>query len=326
VSEKNISMQAILKQLGEQARVLLHSWSARSTALGRLSAQLALPLGTAVTGPQGQVTFPQLGIQVPAWAAERVLRAHKRLRELQRAFPQSFALQVAGQDLHLTARDIRLLVRTWGDADVMHEILVRELYYFQLGQPCVVWDVGMNVGMASLYFAAMPQVQAVHGYELFPPTCAQARANFALNPALSAKITAHACGLGAQAQVLELPYHEELKGVVGMDGPLATHDGVTLRRERVEVIAAADALTRLRAAHPSLPVVLKMDCEGAEGEILESLAAAGLLRHLLLIIMEWHGSAMRQRLETFLAQHGFVSVSQPFPNADVGAMTVFRAN
>ena len=294
-------------------------------SVGRLSADLRLPLGAAVAVPDGLVTFPQLDIQVPGWAAGRLLRGYRRLVDLKSNFTNTFAVQITGDEVRLTAAGITLLVRTWGDVDVMHEILVRELYHFDLGQPCAVWDVGMNVGMASLYFAAMPEVTAVHGYELFRPTCEQARSNFALNPTLAPKIKSYAYGLGATTQALDLPYHEDLKGVVGLQGPLVSHPGINLRREPVEVMPATEALARIRSSHPTLPVVLKMDCEGAEGEIFESLVVAGMMGDVALIMMEWHGTGMRLRLEKLLRDHGFVSISQPFPGADVGSLTAFRS-
>ncbi len=318
-------MKSSFNRVREYCRYLLHSWSIGSTSLGRLGAALRLPFGAAVVQKTGLVEFSQLGISVPKWASERLLRGYWRLVGLKERFPQSFAVNIHGDQVHLTVDGITLLVRTWGDVDVMHEILVRELYHFQPNGPCVVWDVGMNVGMASLYFAAMPEVVAVHGYELFRPTWEQAGLNFALNPSHQSKIKSHSFGLGARSLVLELPYHEDLKGIVGLDGPLAVHEGVVMRQEWVQVMPATEALSALIAQHPQLPVILKMDCEGAEGEILEDLETSKSMRNLSIIIMEWHGSDMRRRVESLLKRNGFLSVSQPFEGADVGALTAFRA-
>ncbi|MDX2149179.1 MAG: FkbM family methyltransferase [Bryobacteraceae bacterium] len=316
-------MMPLFRRSRDTAQTLAHSWHARSVAVGRLCAELRLPRGAA-RQRGSQVLFPELGFQAPLWAAERLLRGYKLLRELKRAFPDSFRLHLDSDRVLLAAAGITLNVRTWGDIDVMHEILVRELYRFQLARPCVVWDVGMNVGMASLYFASMPEVAAVHAYELFGPTAEQARANFALNQQVAPKITSFPCGIGARSEILELPYHEDIKGVVGLQGPMITTDAA-LRRERVEVMPAAEALNRLRLAYPTLPIVLKMDCEGAEGDIFDTLAAENRLHELTLILMEWHGPGMRLRLEALLARHGFVSTSQPFPGGQVGALTAFRS-
>lgn len=318
-------MKNLFTKLKVLTRATLHLGYCRSKVLARTACAVGLPVGAVRTSASGQYAFTQLGVSVPGRFAAVMIQGHHRLLDLRRLFPDTFCLDFSGKYPRLSARGITLQIQTWGDVDVMHEMLVRELYHFNLGRPCVVWDVGMNVGMASLFFAAMPDVVAVHGYELFKPTWELAQANFSLNPNMASKITSHACGLGANDAALELPYHEELKGVVGFDGPLLDSNGLQMRTEKVRVISAPLALDQIRVRHPSVPIVLKMDCEGAEGDILDSLAAAGRLNLIPLALLEWHGTPMRHRLESLFSMHGFVTASQPFSGMDVGAMTAVRA-
>jgi FkbM family methyltransferase len=318
-------MRKLISWIKQKTHVVIHAWFCRSWQLACTCAAVGLPLGAVRSLPHRRFSFTFLGFDVSEDCAGRLVQGHHRLLDLRSRFPDTFQIISHGEKIRLSARGITIEVGTWGDVDVVHEMLVRELYHFDIGRRCVVWDVGMNVGMASLFFAAMPDVLAVHGYELFRPTWEQAKENFSLNPSLAGKITSHAFGLGASSAELELPYHEEMKGVVGLDGPLMHICGLDLRTEKVRVIPAVTALDDVRRDHAGLPVVLKMDCEGAEGDILESLGEAGRLEELSLVLLEWHGTPIRLRLEKLFAAHGFITASQPFTGADVGAMTAVRA-
>lgn len=290
-----------------------------------LSMTAGLPFGAIRPKGNGHVVFTRLGgVEVPFAQVKPLIQGHHRLLELRERFRDSFAVACTEEEIRLSAGGFTIGVHTWGDVDVMHEILVRELYHFSIDRPCVVLDIGMNVGMATLFFAAMPQVQAVHGYELFKPTWIQAQGNFGLNPVMRTRITSWACGLAKAAGEMQLPYHEELKGVVGLAGPAYSLPDLHVRTETVALLPVSSALDRLQQAHPGLPVVMKMDVEGAEGEILAALAESGRLQELTLLLLEWHGRPMQMRVEALLTEHGFITVSHPFAGGDVGEMTAVR--
>ena len=59
---------------------------------------------------------------------------------------------------------------------------------------------------------------------------------------------------------------------------------------------ADDLLRPLFSRHAESRIFLKVDCEGAEYDILPNLASAGLLRCADVVIVEWHGGDHRQLL------------------------------
>jgi hypothetical protein len=78
---------------------------------------------------------------------------------------------------------------TFDNFYVVQELFAEGVYSIHLNtEKIVVCDIGMNVGIASLYFAGVNNVTKVYSYEPFPETYQRALANFSLNPLLKDKI------------------------------------------------------------------------------------------------------------------------------------------
>lgn len=92
-------------------------------------------------------------------------------------------------------------------------------------------------------------------------------------------------GNAAASSVLEVEYHN-----------LEPH-----RRPPTAVVRAMSILDLLDRHGDPVVDLLKLDCEGAEGEILESLHAAGRMRRVRWIRGEWHGEPNAARIEAALA-------------------------
>ena len=192
------------------------------------------------------------------------------------------------------AAGFRVIAETEEDLFILHELLVEGTYNFELDGPIVVWDVGMNVAFASLYFAAKEGVVAVHGFEPFPNTFDRAVRNIEANPELKVKIVAHNVGIGAVSSTVEADFCQEWKGTARTVAA-APSAGIALkwRREGVERVgvelrAACEALTSVMGDHRGEEIVAKLDCEGAEYEIVSALRKGGLLDVPTLYMIEWH--------------------------------------
>lgn len=262
--------------------------------------------------------------RVPGNLVRPFLMGYPSLLKLEERYGSSFKLECPGDTLRVSFGGIVTEARTWGDLDVLEEVFVNELYRFRMSEPVVAWDVGMNVGAASLFLASQPRVTAVFGSELFRPTFERAQRNFALNPALASKITAWCEGVADARAALDLPYAEELQGVLSVDGPLHTMEGVTTRQEPVVIAPASLVIARIREQYPDACLLLKMDCEGAEARILRSLQASGSLSEFSLILMEWHGSEILAEVEQMLLEAGFTTTSMRFKGGQVGSLSAFR--
>ena len=216
----------------------------------------------------------------------------------------TFDLDAEGR---LLARLDGLTVRlqSLDDLVAFSEVFGGRLYQFETERPVVVWDVGMHVGFASLFFAQLPQVVHVVACEPFAPTYQAGQANLALNPGLAGKITAHPYGLSDWTGSAEVAYDQEYKAGVGLAGlPKGVAAGLSSTRERIAIRDAVAVFEELRAAYPGLEVVAKIDCEGEEYKIVPALQRSGALAHIGLIMMEWHHHGPAPLTQT-LAASGF---------------------
>lgn len=212
---------------------------------------------------------------------------------------------------------ITVFVRSTEELWILHEIFVQAHYDVRLNGPVVVWDIGMNVGVASLYFAVRGNTTVV-GYEPIGPTYEMALENIALNPALRTAITTFNSGIGGSDRTEMVPYCDELKGSVGLLGAVGDSRlrhtvlhlaaDAAIRLESLRLEDASSVLTSIRAAHPHIPVIAKIDCEGAEYEIIEALHRSGDLSSLHALIIEWHRDGP-EPLQQHLSDAGFTVFS-----------------
>lgn len=215
---------------------------------------------------------------------------------------------------------IRLQIASAEDFQVLDEVFVKNDYRYALTKDHIVIDVGMNVGFASLFFASDPRVRAVYSFEPFAQPFARAMDNIARNPALATKITPYPVGLSDQDQV------EVVRTVEGFTL------GMTLKGldrgtpETIQVRVAADVLRPLiedAEAH-GWAVVLKLDCEGSEFPIFNSLISGDLLGRINVIMIEWHKEwspdCTQHDLIRPLNERGFVVFDQTEPSSQIAGM------
>ncbi len=182
----------------------------------------------------------------------------------------------------------------------MQEVFEFDTYQCLGSGPCIVVDMGMNIGLASLYLAAMPQVEAVYGYELVSSTARVASRNISANGFARGKVKVRHAGIAATAASIRL----QLTGA-GDVGASLKMIGSGADTETVELIDAAALIDQLHSSHPQHEIVLKVDCEGTEYEIFERLDDAGMLRHVAACMIEWHGKGAAP-LTWLLVKNGFI--------------------
>ncbi len=189
---------------------------------------------------------------------------------------------------------------------VYNEVFGQQVYGFSLPGNCILVDVGMNIGMASLYFAAHPFIKKIFSYELVPQTYRLAKANLSLNPSISDKISIHEYGWGVTAGTYDLGTVDSGATDASILGAQLTTIENSIANSVVAVSSATEVLHKILAHHPGLPAVLKLDVEGVEYQVLPALAEAGLLAQLQGLMIEWHNGEFRSLLET-LSAAGFKS-------------------
>ena len=159
---------------------------------------------------------------------------------------------------------------------VLYEIFIEKIYAIETPHNnLVVIDIGMNVGVASLYFAIQPYVKKVYGYEPFPETFAEAEINVLEN--------------SKWASTLKL-----------------MNEGVSNVHESraIQLVSINEVFDKVLAENPNAKILLKLDCEGEEYAIFDMLKETTYLNHVVIAIIEWHEKGASD-IEKVLMSHQF---------------------
>lgn len=191
---------------------------------------------------------------------------------------------------------------------ILREVFVNQLYADKPSQPYIAIDIGMNIGTSSLYFASDPLCQKVFGFEPFEPTYNRALLNFQLNAQLMNKIDTYKIGLGSHDRDGKAQYCPDYKGRMSTS---YTTQGIPADHPRLnhldfKVCDASQIVSRLIdfASSQDYQILMKIDCEGAEYEILPQLSHSGLLSQIDIVQMEWHFKGSTPLTE-ILVEDGF---------------------
>lgn len=227
--------------------------------------------------------------------------------------------------IRLTIEQVNFFINYGDELYVIHEVFVSNDYNLRTRKESVLIDVGLNIGATSLFFAGQENIKRVYAYELFEPTYRAALQNLALNEKLSHKIVSSNIGLGRSTQKMMIPYSESSKARMGFNGlPVAEvfPDAVTLE---VSIADVADEIMKISQLEPNVSKICKMDCEGAEFEILARLFESNCIRLIDVYIIEWHYQSTSE-IEAQFLQHDFSVIKSSPPDAPTGLLYAFRNN
>lgn len=201
---------------------------------------------------------------------------------------------------------ITLIISTIEEAFILHEVFAKGIYSMAATGPVDVVDIGANIGIASLYFASQPWVASVVGFEPLLPTYEQAKRHLEMNRHFADKITLFNYGLADSDQEILVDYSTTWKGSVGIYAPPQfVKSAADQRKERIRVRKASDAFHEILAKSKAKAIIVKMDCEGAEYEIVKNLVRSGAIQNISALMIEWHDRG-RQVLSSTLLDNGFV--------------------
>lgn len=230
---------------------------------------------------------------------------------------------------YTSSGDVRLKhegVTLFGPPEFLYiakEVMIEGDYDFDVsGQDFIMIDIGLNVGITSLWTARKPCIRKVYGFEPFGPTFRSALLNLKANPQLSAKIEAFNFGLSNADKAVEVRYLPSSPGVMSTVWD-KFHDHEELAVEQVELREAAAVLRPILKSHTER-VFMKMDCEGAELEIIPHLHETGILKQVDFLVLEWHRQDP-QPLVDLLTQNGFLCLRTKESRGPGGRVGVVKA-
>ncbi|MEQ9050789.1 MAG: FkbM family methyltransferase [Marinoscillum sp.] len=231
--------------------------------------------------------------------------------------------KVDNHQLTILINSLELPIQTPEDLYILNEIWVNGCYNYHLPpeQMHFVIDIGMNVGFASLFFSRTKHPLHIFSFEPFAPTYHQAMINIKRNGA-SGDITTHNFGLG-NAGTFDIEYSETHRGRMGIWGTKLVGEQIhSAKKERIEVRSFTDSIDHIVSKYPTTPVVLKVDCEGAEYDIFEGISNE-FLDQVIIVMMEWHVKGPKPFIHQ-LAQRGFMILSEYKNNPKAGMLYAFK--
>lgn len=185
---------------------------------------------------------------------------------------------------------------------IAQQIFAEEEYGFHTKDNYFVIDIGLNIGCASLYFASKSNITTVYGFELSKEVYEKAVNNISSNrKEIADKIAIYNIGLGGKdcREKFATNTNKSYGVKIVRDG---IHNNATNLIE-LEVKQASNTLSEIFSKHKE-KCLLKIDCEGAEYEILEDLFNSGELKRVDSIVMEWHDGKYKI-LENLLEKAGY---------------------
>jgi len=204
--------------------------------------------------------------------------------------------------------DLQIIITSCSELFIINEIFVNKCYNFITlrDRKIVIIDIGMNVGLASLFFAGIGNVEGIYGFEPFEPSFLLAQKNFEINSLRTNKIKAYNFGLGETSGEFAVAYDSTNRGI----NKSLVDNGVEGVQEMVHICIKPthDTIDALLRAHPDCDFVLKIDTEGAEYSIFKSLFKNPLSKQVVGFMVEWHMEGPEE-LENQLLANNFTILS-----------------
>ena len=314
----------LLSKIVRQGRVLRNLCYVRNyEAASRMVDFRIPPTHVAYDSYARSYWIAELGIRVGP-AQSPLLGGLGHARALKRAGVQ---FTNAGTEIIAQAPAFKAAVENEDELFILKEVVADGVYNLSPSAPgAVVLDIGMNVGLASLQFAAHPRVAAVWAYEPVAATYRRALANFDRNPELALKIKPHNWGLSDADGEMTFDYSPRCRGAVGVNG-MATEFRRYHRIENLEPVTVTmrntgEVIRTMRVEYPGAELIVKMDCEGCEYQILSALRREKLLRQVQAFLIEWHKHGPTELVHT-LADAGLATLSL-MPREQTGMIYAFR--
>ncbi len=223
-----------------------------------------------------------------------------------------------GDTIKISGKDIILECKSTGSLHAAQTVLCCQEYNFTINRPFVMFDIGLNLGFTSLFMAKNKLCSQIYGYEPFLPTFQQAERNLLLNPNLSQKIQIFNFGLGKEKKTSQIVYNPNKPGSMSSVKNLfedKAQNNKTFTDENIKIEKVSEIFEPLFKCHNEA-IFLKIDCEGAEWEILPELASSNLLKKIDVIVMEWHFDSPEPLIDLLLKENFKV-----FWNTDLNGQT-----
>lgn len=238
----------------------------------------------------------------------------------------------------ITTGKLSCYINNESHAGNFYEIIVRKFYnYYGGSQKKIVLDIGMNMGLASLFFASKNDVEKVYAYEPFSLTFEDAIKNFSINTSLKKKIIPSNFGISNKNTFLKVPTFVGGSMEASVNEEFLKHQKLVSIENKnktieVEVRNITNILKEIienETKEEKKSFLLKIDCEGEEYAIIDELDKEKLLSEIDIMFIEWHYKGPDPLIHT-LVRNNFTILDMPITTFDgnitkeAGMLYVFK--
>lgn len=219
-------------------------------------------------------------------------------------------LEELNEMLLVSIDDTKFYVESVEDIFIITEVFVDADYNFLPQSPHVLVDIGLNIGVTSIFLSQNEKISRVYGYEPVEYTFQLAKKNIEVNQIENIEIINK--GVGDSNRKETFAFNKSFKGNTGKRGDLSYSINKLSEEEKtmvdVEIESVGDVFDRIKLEKDE-KLMLKVDCEGGEYEIIESLEKNQLLSKVNMFVIEWHDKGAKP-LEEILKRNGFQLISR----------------
>jgi FkbM family methyltransferase len=168
-------------------------------------------------------------------------------------------------------------------------------------EPAVIYDIGANIGISSLFFGTRYPQATIYGFEPLPSNYEICSMNYQnLN---QARAFPWALGSSTGTATFEFEANDNRGGRLAASS--ATNSQSGRQSLAVEVFTVADVI---ETKHLEPPELVKIDVEGAEVEVLGGMGS--YIGSIRAIHLETHGPELRAQCLRWLQDNGFSVVGE----------------
>lgn len=242
-----------------------------------------------VTGDK--INFKKLQVAIPKKNCLPLLEGYKNALKLAEKKGATFFTD-AEENLNIKIDALQFRINDEEELFILCEVFLEGSYNLitPTQKEIALIDIGMNVGITSMFYAAQPNVKKVFSYEPFSPTYNLALHNIHLNELFAPKVETNNYGLAKEDATMVVNYSLRQKGRMGLSGLPEKSNTIAdnFKKESITLKSVTTAFEKIKEKVNGHFVVCKMDCEGAEYEIIDSLDNAKLLSLPDVYFIEWH--------------------------------------
>lgn len=264
---------------------------------------------------KGKVRLKKLDLEFNRLDGEAVIQGYPFALRINDTLGGKFTIEKG--KLMLKIENLKFWINSSEELFIINEVFITEVYRYCCVRDTVFIDIGMNSGIATLFYAQNSMVKKVYAFELFKPTFLLGIQNLKLNEKYAHKVEACNYGLSNKSFEATLDYSISRKGRMGLKGLPGDEHFTDTTKEDVMVKDVSGDFEKIISASADMDIVVKIDCEGEEFNLIDRLAKSGLLGKLTILMIEWHYIRPAE-IENHLKAQDFDIFSHVLPTLDSG--------